>query len=212
MRTFSDEEREQIREQLIQTGRDLLLTYGPTKTTVKDITEPVGIAKPTFYQFFDAKADLYLVILERESRAFLDNVRTALADVEDPQEGLERLFWCYVEFGEENPFIQQVVIEGNYQDIIGDGSWGKLEEIQREMWSELIPLIEDLQEQCDGPLAEMDLLTITGLMSAALGWLMVHKAEYEQYEAELEMIDEGYYEHIQETMISVLANGLTSPA
>ena len=40
MRKFSDEERERIHEELVQTGRDLLLKFGPAKTTVKDITDP----------------------------------------------------------------------------------------------------------------------------------------------------------------------------
>lgn len=212
MRTFSDDDRERIREELIQTGRELLLTYGPAKTTVNDITEPVGIAKPTFYQFFDAKSDLYIEILEREVEEYIEDVRAALADVEDPREGLEQFFWCYVEFGEENPFIQQTVIQGDYHDLIGNESWDTLEEMQQEKWAEFIPLIEDLQAQSDGPIAEMDPLILGGLMSASLGWLMVHKDEYEEYEAELDMIEDGYYKHIQKTLISILARGLTTEA
>lgn len=51
MRKFTDEDRDRIRAELIGTAQELLMEYGPTKTTVKDITDPVGIAKPTFYQF-----------------------------------------------------------------------------------------------------------------------------------------------------------------
>lgn len=39
---FSDEERERIEEALIENGRELLLKYGPEKTTVRDITEPTS--------------------------------------------------------------------------------------------------------------------------------------------------------------------------
>lgn len=115
---FSDEERGRIREQLIESGRELLLTYGPKKTTVKDVTDPVGIAKPTFYQFFDAKSDLYIEILQRELEEYLESVRSEVAGVDDPQEALERFFWCYTEFIEGSPLIQQTIIQGNYQEIV----------------------------------------------------------------------------------------------
>lgn len=210
MQKFSDDERKRIREQLIQTGRELLLTYGPKKTTVNDITEPVGIAKPTFYQFFDAKSDLYLEILEREMEDYVADVRSELEGVEDPQDALEQFFWCYVEFGEENPLIQQTIIKGEYRDFIGNASQETLSEMQQEQWAEFVPLIEDLQERSDGPISSMDPLLFSGLMSASLGWLMVHKDEYEKYESRLEGIGADYYENIQKTLITVLAKGLTA--
>ncbi|RQG99392.1 TetR/AcrR family transcriptional regulator [Natrarchaeobius oligotrophus] len=209
MKKFSDEERERIREQLVRTGRELVLTYGPEKTTVKDVTDPVGIAKPTFYQFFDAKSDLYLEILEREIEEYVENVRTELEGIDDPQEALERFFWCYVEFGEENPFVQQMIIRGNYRELIERSSGEALNDVQEQRWAEFVPIIEEIKARSDGPVAKMDPLTIGGLMSGTLGWLMIHKDEYELYETELETIDQGYYEHLQETLISTIARGLT---
>lgn len=208
---FSEEERARIEEQLVETGRELLLTYGPKKTTVRDVTEPVGIAKPTFYRFFDAKADLYLVILRREFEEYMENVRSELAGVDDPQEALERLFRCYVEFGEGNPFIQQAVIQGNYQDIIGSGSSEQLEELVRAEMAEFVPIVEDIQERCDGPLAAMQPVTVLGIMGASLGLMVLHRDDYERYEGQFEGVEHGYYERIREALISMLARGLTIP-
>ena len=209
MRGFSDEERDRIRNRLIENGRELLLLYGPKKTTVEDITDTVGIAKPTFYQFFDAKSDLYLVILQRELEEYMQNVRSELTSVDDPREGLERLFWCYIEFGEENPFIQQTIIQGNYQDIIGSGSFDQLEELQRKEMAEFSAIIENLQERSAGPMSEMDPVTIMGLMGASVGLLLLHKDEYQRYEGELEGVEAGYYKRIQSELVSTLARGLT---
>lgn len=206
---FSDEERERIREQLIESGRELLLTYGPKKTTVKDVTDPVGIAKPTFYQFFDAKSDLYIEILQRELEEYMENVRSELVGVDDPQEALERLFRCYAAFAEGNPFIQQTVIQGNYQEIIGSGSDERLEELVRAEMAEFIPIIEDIQSRSDGPVAEMEPLTVMGLMGSSVGLLVLHRDEYEQYEGQLEGVEHGYYERIQDALIATLARGLT---
>jgi AcrR family transcriptional regulator len=209
MRGFSDEQRDRIREKLIETGRELLLAYGPKKTTVADITEPVGIAKPTFYQFFDAKSDLYIVILEHELQEYMGTVRSELDGVTAPQEALKRLFRCYAEFAEGNEFIQQTVIRGNYQDIIGSTSSGQFDDLVRTEMAEFIPLIEDIQNRSDGPLSEMDPLTVLGIMGSSIGLLVLHKDEYEQFEGEFEGIEEGYYYHMRDTLITTLARGLT---
>lgn len=209
MRGFSDDERDRIREELIETGRELLLTYGPKKTTVEDITDPVGIAKPTFYQFFDAKSDLYIVILERELQEYMETARSELEGVTDPKEALKRLFWSYAEFGDGNEFIQQTVIRGNYQDMIGSTSSKQLDKLVRTEMAGFIPLIEDIQRRSDGPLSEMEPLTVLGIMGSSIGLLVLHKDEYEQYEGQFEGIEEGYYHHMQDTLITTLARGLT---
>jgi AcrR family transcriptional regulator len=209
MRGFSDDEREQIREQLIQTGRELLLTYGPEKTNVTDITEPVGIAKSTFYRFFDSKADLYLVIMEREMNEYVENVRSELEGVEDPREGLERFFWCYVEFAEGNPLIQQILIQtDNYQDVFRNISSDKLAAVEREEVARFLPLIEDLKARSSGPLADINMLTLFGIMGGSIGLMVLHRDEFEEYDDEFGEYDEGYYKHVQEALISTLARGL----
>ncbi|RRJ30079.1 TetR/AcrR family transcriptional regulator [Halocatena pleomorpha] len=210
MAGFTDEERERIREQLIEIGHELLLQYGPKKTTVADITEPTRIAKPTFYQFFDSKSDLYLVILQRELEEYMTNVRSELLEVDNPQEGLERFFRCYAEFGEENPFIQQTIIKGNYQDILRNVSQDQLAELQRQELAEFVPIIEDLQKQSEGPISEMEPLTVLGIMGGSVGLLILHKDEYERYERELDGIKHGYYEHVRNALIETLAKGLTA--
>lgn len=209
MRTFSDEERERIREQLIQTGRELLVTYGPKKTTVKDITEPVGIAKPTFYQFFDAKSDLYVEIFERELDEYVATMRSELAAVDDPRERLERFFRCYVEFGEENEFIQQVFLKGDYRGVIGDLSPDQIADLERKEMEVLVSPVEDIQERSEGPISEMEPIAVLGMMGSSLGLLVLHKDDFEEYAADIEGIEDGFYTHIREALISTLARGLT---
>lgn len=209
MRKFSDEERARIHEELIQTGRELLVKFGPTKTTVKDITDPVGIAKPTFYQFFDAKSDLYVKILNRELDEFTEQLRAELEGIDDPRDRLEQLFSCYVEFGEENEFIQQVFIQQDYREVFGDISSDQLAEIEQKEAKALFPPIKAIQSDCDGPISEMEPITVLGLMGGSLGMMVLHKEEYEEFSAGLDIYHEGIYDHLQEAMISTLARGLT---
>ncbi|GGL67188.1 TetR/AcrR family transcriptional regulator [Halocalculus aciditolerans] len=209
MRKFSDEERDRIHEELIQTGRELLVTYGPAKTTLKDITDPVGIAKPTFYQFFDAKADLYVEIFEREFDEFTEQMQSELSGVDDPQERLEKFFRCYVEFSEGNKFIKKLFVEKDYRDVLENMSSEQIVEIEQKEMEGLIPPIKDIQEQSEGPISEMDPITVLGLMGSSLGLLVLHKDEYEEYAALFEEVQDEVYYQLQEKMISTLARGLT---
>ena len=54
-RVFSDEEREQIRLQMLEAGFPLLRQYGMTHTSISKITEAAGIAVGTFYKFWKNK-------------------------------------------------------------------------------------------------------------------------------------------------------------
>jgi AcrR family transcriptional regulator len=176
---------------------------------VKDITDPVGIAKPTFYQFFDAKSDLYVEIFEREFDEFAEQLQSELKEIDDSRDRLERFFRCYIEFGEENEFIQQVFLRQDYRDVLGDISSSQLAEIERKEMEALIPPIEDIQAQSKGSISEMEPITVLGLMGSSLGFLVLHKDEYDEYTADIEEIQDGIYYHLQEEMIETLARGLT---
>lgn len=209
-RGFSDEEHNRIREQLIETTRELLLTYDPKKVTLTDITEPVGIGKGSFYRFFDTKADLYLVILQREMEEFGEEVHSELSDVDEPREGLQRLFWSYAEFAEGNPLVQQIVIQNDYQKLVRNVSPDRIEQIQRDEMAAVLPAIEALRAESHGLLADVDTTTLLGLMGGSIGYLALHRDEFEGYEDEREEYEEGYYKRVQDVLISSLARGLTA--
>lgn len=202
MRGFSDEERERIREDLVETGRELLATFGPEKTNVADVTEPVGIAKSTFYRFFDSKADLYLEVFLREMEAFETRVEAELDGVEEPRAGLERLFRCYAEFAEENVLVQQMMATDDYRDLFGDVSPERMEEYQAEGVATYAPFVERFQAEGSGPLADLDPATVLGVMGT-IGLLVLHRDDYERY-------GEDYYETVRETLVVALARGLTA--
>ena len=54
-RVFSEEEREQIRQKMLEAGFPLLKEYGMTHTSISKITEAAGIAVGTFYKFWKNK-------------------------------------------------------------------------------------------------------------------------------------------------------------
>lgn len=199
---INEEKHGRIREDLIQEGRTLMLRYGPKKTTIMDITDAVDISKPIFYRYFDSKAELYLAILRRENEEIYEDIHAELDGVTDPREGLERLCWCYKEFLEDNPIIQQIITQPNYRALFRNVSPELIEEIRRERVAGHEPFIERLQDQSSGRFAEQDPVIVLGVLST-ISLLVVNKEKYDEY-------DDEYYEQVMNCFIPALAIGLTA--
>lgn len=63
---FSEEEREKIREQLIDSGFDFLRKGGIKAVNIDVLTEQCFIAKGTFYHIFSSKSDFLYSIMQRK--------------------------------------------------------------------------------------------------------------------------------------------------
>jgi len=73
-RAFTDAEREAIRERLTAAGRECFLRFGLKKTTIEDLVRPAGIAKASFYLFFESKEALFVEVYMREMPAMMDRL------------------------------------------------------------------------------------------------------------------------------------------
>ena len=61
---FSAEENAAIRETLLREARRCAVTLGMKKTSVDQLTKAVGIAKGSFYKFYESKEMLFFAVLE----------------------------------------------------------------------------------------------------------------------------------------------------
>lgn len=73
-RAFTDAEKQTIRAKLMEAGRASFLRYGLKKTTIEDLTGPAGIAKASFYLFFDSKEALFVDIMMDELPAMMNRL------------------------------------------------------------------------------------------------------------------------------------------
>jgi len=62
MPRFSESEKEKVKEKLMQEGERLFTAFGIKKVTVDDLVQATGIAKGSFYVFYQNKEHLYLDI------------------------------------------------------------------------------------------------------------------------------------------------------
>ena len=61
---FTDYETEQLRRALLKETRHCAVTLGMKKTSVDLLTKAVGIAKGSFYKFYESKEMLFFSVLE----------------------------------------------------------------------------------------------------------------------------------------------------
>lgn len=153
---FSDADRERIRESLIATGRDRFEQYGLSKTTIADLTDSVGIANGTFYQFFDSKEALFLEVLDREGERLLPTLLAPFEDdaLEDPEAVIVAFLTGLMDEIETNPLLRQLVVDTDELDRFRDAHTdAELEAERRESLAYVLPYVEAWYEagEVEGP-------------------------------------------------------------
>ncbi|MEU8889463.1 TetR/AcrR family transcriptional regulator [Streptomyces sp. NPDC048442] len=85
------------REQLLDIGRTLFAEKGFEGTSVEEIAAKAGVSKPVVYEHFGGKEGLYAVVVDREMRALLDMVQSALT-AGHPRELLEQAAFALLDY------------------------------------------------------------------------------------------------------------------
>ena len=101
---FSQEDKEQIRRQLLRDGRAMMLARGITKTNIEELAEQAGIAKGTFYHFFPSKQAFILEIIHAYQDEKLAQLQQLAADKKGKLTLEEVLSWYKILYRpQENP-------------------------------------------------------------------------------------------------------------
>ncbi|MGM0498994.1 MAG: TetR/AcrR family transcriptional regulator [Bacillota bacterium] len=91
------------REEIIQAGIEIFAAKGYYNTHIAEIVESVGIAKGTFYLYFNSKKDLFVSLIKRYEDIFLNlfDIDIVAAETEDLRlffsELLKKIFSLYKE-------------------------------------------------------------------------------------------------------------------
>ena len=197
MKGFSDEKRDLLREELLDTARKRFARYGLDKTTIADLTGPVDIAPSTFCQFFDSKDECYLAVLDRETERFYGRAVAPLEETDDPERAIQEFLRITFEELETNPLIEQLFTGDDHERLTRLYSDEELaEQVDREL-GYLVPYVEAWQ--AEGKIRESDTEAIAGTIEAA-ATLAPHREE----------IGEDRYPAIREVMIETIAAELTT--
>ena len=197
MRGFSDEERARIRRGLIETGREQFARYGLKKTTIADLTDPVGIANSTFYRFFDSKEALYAEIIASLEEELAEAViEESLAATDDPREAIRRFLEAIATRIEDDPLLERVVVDDAYGDLAALQTPDEQRAEREGELAYLVPFVERWQDA--GLVRDADPRVFANVLRAAV-YVTLHREE----------IGEKLYEETLELYFHALADGLT---
>ena len=129
-KSFDENERDLIRRKLLEKGRKLFEIYGLKKTSVDEITQAVGIAKGSFYNFFQSKEELFFEIFEEEEH-FREQMLTDLvaADV-SAGEAIRQVLKESLEMVANSKIFAKMYEPGVYEQLLRKLPPGKMNQHQ----------------------------------------------------------------------------------
>jgi AcrR family transcriptional regulator len=115
MREFAGKEKELIRLKMLENGKKAFSKSGIKKTSIEEITKSVGIAKGSFYIFFDSKEELYFQILMDEiARSMPAQFDLGLNEKVSPKQRVGRFLREAVASMDSNPILKLMLDPEEY--------------------------------------------------------------------------------------------------
>jgi len=107
-RPFNPNERNIIRQKLMDKGRELFGTLGLKKTSIEDLARAANISKGSFYSFFNSKEELYLEIIESLEGEIRKQITKGLNKHSLTKESLKSFIFQGLRIMESNPLIRRM--------------------------------------------------------------------------------------------------------
>lgn len=198
MRSFTDEEREVIKRKIIDRGKDCFARYGIKKTGIEDLTEGLGIAKSSFYSFFNNKEDLFLQIFKEEQEALKDSIleNSFLTYRTEPDKAIRAYLRYVLNIVDNHPIWRKVFIENEHLELtISRSSEEKFKNIRRYNVAIILPFFEEWADA--GLLIDKPARILAETTQAVLS-LIHFRNEFET----------DYFPEIMDILIDLLANNI----
>jgi len=146
---FSSEEQKIIRQKLIDTATKFFTRYGFKKTSIKELTQAVGISKGSFYSFFDSKEDLLFEVFEKQEKFRNQLFAEIIGSNMHAEEALLQLFHKTYQHLEENEFFKRIYEENLVERMIRKLPPEKMEKHQEQDLNDAMNLIQYLQNHSE---------------------------------------------------------------
>lgn len=97
------------RDQILAVARDVLLTEGYERTSMRNIAARLQVTPTTLYIYFRNKEDLVFHLMEDTMQILYQALEPAVDPAIPPLEGLRRALDAYIRFGQQHPDHYRVV-------------------------------------------------------------------------------------------------------
>jgi AcrR family transcriptional regulator len=173
----------QRREQLISIGRQLFAERGFDATSIEEVASRAKVSKPVVYEHFGGKEGLYAVVVDREVRAILERITTALTGGH-PRELLEQAALALLDYIEAETDGFRVLVRESPVMSAGGNFSSVLNDIAHQV--EHILGAEFKSRDYDPRLAELYSQALVGMVAlTGRWWLEVRKPRKETVAAHL---------------------------
>ncbi|GAB2733712.1 TetR/AcrR family transcriptional regulator [Salinifilum aidingensis] len=194
---FTAEERERVTAELLSAGYELFTTQGLRKTSLEELAGRAGIAKSSFYAFFDSKEQLYLELMLRQAPQVAERALGDLQQVGDARTGLVRILTGSRETTANDPLYRRLLTHPDELEAVRRRVGA--DEAERVRPHLLQPVLDFITrwQRC-GQLVDADPELVFGVIRAA-GLIAAHREEFGEH-----------YEAVAQLLTDVVATGLTT--
>lgn len=194
---FTELEKEKIREELLKVAYRFFIDKGFKSTSLEDITSSVGIAKSSFYIFFESKEMLYMKLLAHEGEQIEKQVWLKVIAAEDMRSAIKIYLNEMALELEDKILTQRLVYDLEEYKLVSR----KLnpDYVGSEHLRSIVPLMEFIKlRQESNEIIDEEPGIIAGVLRAA--WLIgSQKGDLQQYN----------YERIKELLFEAVADRIT---
>jgi AcrR family transcriptional regulator len=176
-KAFSEQEKDWIRNQLLEHGYKLFAAYGLKKTNIEELAQAAGISKGAFYLFFESKEALFMDVIELAEQRFRREILAAIDQPgPSPRERLLAIFGKAFDLAETMPVLQ--FLTGSDYELLFRRV--RPEKLQAHLASDRM-FMEDLVAHCKhaGIPIQASVEQISGLLYA-LVLVMLHRDDFGQ--------------------------------
>lgn len=193
---FNEQEKDWIRQRLMEEGKRSFESVGLRKTSVEDLTKASGIAQGSFYLFFASKEELfYHILLEEEVLIREHLLQSIQSENRITNENIKQFMLDSFRLLSESPLIRQMYLQGEFEQLVRKLPKELLERNFSDDTVALMPVIRNWQSA--GILTNIRPELIVSLIRA-LVLLSLHKKE----------IGAEIYEDTIELLIDLIAKGM----
>lgn len=197
-RAFTQTGKELIRQNLLRKGREYFIKYGLKKTSVDELAQAAGIAKGSFYKFYDSKEALFLAIHEETEEKLQMEMAQKLESAKEPLDKLRAFFKGSFLILEEDPLLQVVFSGGEFENLTGFLASAQYQEHYRQDILFLEELIKKWQDE--GIVRQLDAKAASNMI-ATVYFVVLQK----------EALGEEMYKKVTDMLAESLANYLCGP-
>lgn len=197
-KSFSDQDKARLRVQLLPLARDLFVRQGLKKTSLEELTRPLGIAKSSFYLLFKSKEALYLEVLAQDGPAITAHIQHELDSAKNAHQGIVRLLKAIFQELETNALTRRMLTHPEeLAQLAAHATPEQIAQGNRNAMGILVPYLKGKQQT--GELIRGDAVLYARVISAVT-LLSLHR----------EQIGQAEYAQVVSTLCELLAKALTT--